>query len=561
MPQLPKPTASRNNAPMDELYPPDSIAAGLAALVRRWPGVQSASTEAPVFVLAAGWRSGSTLVQRSLLGECLIWGEPFGHAGLIERLADPLRAFSDAWPEPNFLYRGQPPEALTDKFVANLYPPPRALLDAHLAYFDALLARPARAVGRKRWGLKEVRLSADHAAYFKWLYPEAKFVFLIRNPYDAFRSYAVRRDSGWKWFHRWPAHPLTAELFGRHWRELAGSFLAAGEALGGLVVHYEDLDRGGWQWIRDYLGFELSAAAIAANPPDGGPPPAESLDPAELDRLRQQVEPLAEELGYGEGSPKSKVQGPKFVPPALEIGPRTLDTGRSCPPDQCAILVPVAERIEPACEAGLRDLERRGYRVSRVHGFRQIDLARSQMASDALAAGCQETFWIDADTGFHPDAVETLRAHPHPIVCGIYPKKGKRELAIHALPGTDTIVFGSGGGLVELLYGPTGFLLVRRAVYETLREKLPLPECLADTGRTLVPYFAPLVRPDEDGHWYLAEDFAFCERARQCGYKIFADTTIRLWHIGSFPYGWEDAGRDVRRYATYHFKLTDPREQ
>jgi hypothetical protein len=228
-----------------------------------------------------------------------------------------------------------------------------------------------------------------------------------------------------------------------------------------------------------------------------------------------------------------------------------------CAPQQCAVLVPVAERIEPACEAALRELERRGYRVWRVHGLMQIDLARCQLASDALAAGCEETLWIDADTGFHPDAVERLRSHAEPIVCGIYPKKGKRELAIHAMPGTTEILFGKRGGLIELQYAPTGFLLVRQPVYERMREVLALPACIADTGRTVVPYYAPLVRPDREGWWYLAEDFAFCERARQCGFRIMADTTIRLWHLGSYDYGWEEAGGPIPRFHSYRFRLAD----
>jgi GT2 family glycosyltransferase len=46
-----------------------------------------------------------------------------------------------------------------------------------------------------------------------------------------------------------------------------------------------------------------------------------------------------------------------------------------------------------------------------------------------------------------------------------------------------------------------------------------------------------MVHMSETGPWYLAEDYAFCERARQCGFKIMADTTIRLWHIGEYAYG------------------------
>jgi hypothetical protein len=53
----------------------------------------------------------------------------------------------------------------------------------------------------------------------------------------------------------------------------------------------------------------------------------------------------------------------------------------------CVILVPFATHIHPACEEGLRDLERRGYYVRRVGGCAAIDQGRSQMATDALAAG------------------------------------------------------------------------------------------------------------------------------------------------------------------------------
>src|SRR2546423_11958321 len=121
---------------MDELYPAQTIAAGLAALSRRWPEVRSSSPDEPVFVLAAGWRSGSTLLQRALLSHALVWGEPLGHAGLIERLSDPLRAVNERWPEAHFVYRGQPIDKLAEKFVANLYPPPHYLIKAHLAWFD-----------------------------------------------------------------------------------------------------------------------------------------------------------------------------------------------------------------------------------------------------------------------------------------------------------------------------------------------------------------------------------------------------------------------------------------
>ena len=69
----------------------------------------------------------------------------------------------------------------------------------------------------------------------------------------------------------------------------------------------------------------------------------------------------------------------------------------------------------------------------------------------------------------------------------------------------------------------------------------------------MVPFFQPMVLTSEAGPWYLAEDYAFWERARQCGFKIMADTSIRLWHIGEYAYGWEDAGAERRRNASFVF--------
>lgn len=224
-------------------------------------------------------------------------------------------------------------------------------------------------------------------------------------------------------------------------------------------------------------------------------------------------------------------------------------------PESCVILMPHNGQIVPGCEESLRVLEQRGYSVRRVPGYSQIDVARNEIASQAILDGFQETIWIDGDIGFHPDAVERLRSHNQSIVCGVYPKTGKRQLAIDVLPGTDKMVFGKNGGLYQIRYAATGFLLVRRQVYLDIQFKLGLPLCDEQFGKDVVPYFMPMARRWRDGHWYLGEDFAFCERAQQAGHQIFADTTIRLWHVGNYPYGWEDAGRDVERFSdyTYHF--------
>jgi hypothetical protein len=249
--------------------------------------------------------------------------------------------------------------------------------------------------------------------------------------------------------------------------------------------------------------------------------------------------------------------------PPAPAGPAPAPLGARYPhpldPRKCVILVPYSGSIQRECEDALKELERRGYPVRRVGGYAAIDQGRNQIATDALRDGFEETLWIDSDIGFHPDAVQRLRSHPHPIVCGVYPQKGKKALACHVMPGAPAMDFGRRGGLVEVLYAGAGFLLVRRKVYLAVQRKLKLPMCNERFGRPMIPFFYPLIRPVEEAYWYLAEDYAFCHRARECGYRIFADTSIRLWHIGNYRYGWEDAGIERKRFGGFTLNFGGPR--
>ena len=140
-------------------------------------------------------------------------------------------------------------------------------------------------------------------------------------------------------------------------------------------------------------------------------------------------------------------------------------------------------------------------------------------------------------------------------------------MAIHVLPGSERIQLRTGGGLVEIRYAATGFLRVRREVYETIQQKLALPICNTRFGERVVPYFHPMVIRDErspapnalhstgEDYWYLGDDYSFCERVKQAEFRVVADSTIRLMHYGTYAYSWEDAGADVTRYASYDYRL------
>ncbi len=225
----------------------------------------------------------------------------------------------------------------------------------------------------------------------------------------------------------------------------------------------------------------------------------------------------------------------------------------------CVVLVPVASAIDPDCDRALRELEARGYEVRRVYGHAAIDQARSQMATDALADGFDQLMWIDSDVLFDPAAVERLRSHDLPIVGGIYVKKAARALACHLLSETECVEFGAGGGLLPIRYAAAGFMLTRRALYDRIRETHALPICNEARGRPMIPFFLPMLLSEPGGSWYLGEDYAFSERARRAGFEIFADTSLRLGHVGRYAYGWEDAGGSHVRYASYRFQVAGKR--
>ncbi len=250
---------------------------------------------------------------------------------------------------------------------------------------------------------------------------------------------------------------------------------------------------------------------------------------------------------------------------------------------KCVVLVPANYGIEPECERALGQLERLGYPVWRVPGFAAIDQCRNQVATDALARGFDELMWIDADTSFAPESVERLRSHGLPLVAGIAAKKGHRALAVRLLPETKEVVFGVGGGLTEVMYAGTGFLHTRREVYGAIQRRCELPVCNERFGKLMVPYFMPIAVREDDSpsrvdstirqahdsprargkeasagtHAYLGDDFSFCHRARQAGYKIYADTTIRLGHIGRYAFSWEEAGGSNQRFGTYIYRVLD----
>jgi len=221
-----------------------NIATGISQLQERYPTDDDNDQEEPIFLLSAGWRSGSTLLQRLIMSDAntLIWGEPYDECGMIQALSECFKAFRPDWPPHDYYYNGALPKQLSGDWIANLFPLPQDLRKSHRAFFDTMFAEPAKRAGAERWGIKEVRLGSEQCAYLHWLYPKAKFVFLYRNPLEAYRSY---RRYGSNWYNTFPDKPVfTPITFGKHWRRLMEGFIRDKEKFDALMIRYEDLVSG-----------------------------------------------------------------------------------------------------------------------------------------------------------------------------------------------------------------------------------------------------------------------------------------------------------------------------
>jgi hypothetical protein len=167
-----------------------------------------------------------------------------------------------------------------------------------------------------------------------------------------------------------------------------------------------------------------------------------------------------------------------------------------------------------------------------------IVLARNAAAADFLLSDCTHLLFIDADIMFNSAHVRTLVARDEDIVGGLYAKKAEGEIkwVCNALP---TRPEPDHRGLLPVKHIGTGFLLIKKIVFERMIEEFgdKIGYLEDEIDRPLWDFFdMPRVADDKGAVRKLSEDWHFCNRARELGFTVYADTTVILRHVGTAVY-------------------------
>lgn len=144
---------------------------------------------------------------------------------------------------------------------------------------------------------------------------------------------------------------------------------------------------------------------------------------------------------------------------------------------------------------------------------------------------------IDEDITFTPDEADRLVTRCREgcdIIAAAYPVRDGSNLAIRTF-GAASVMFGQGEKPFQVRQAGTGFMAVHRKVLDKLIPTLPLIH--GNQPWSYWPIFSFRVVPDEaaGGFNELTEDYNLCELARDLGFGVWVDPSIKLDHYGVVP--------------------------
>ena len=215
--------------------------------------------------------------------------------------------------------------------------------------------------------------------------------------------------------------------------------------------------------------------------------------------------------------------------------------------------------------------ERRGMPIQAYfhQGESLVTRARNNCVASFLAnPAWTHLFWIDADIGFSPEAAFRLLLSDHDVAAGVYPLKRENwpeqgvpagttqagfeatytRYTVNAAPelGAAHIdVKVQPDGFMRMHEAPTGFMVIKRRVFERIMAAYPdlryVPDTVGVPDQGLHYRFFD-VMVDPVSRRYLSEDYGFCRLWTGLGESVYVDANSNLSHQGSKLYRGDFAG-------------------
>jgi hypothetical protein len=198
-----------------------------------------------------------------------------------------------------------------------------------------------------------------------------------------------------------------------------------------------------------------------------------------------------------------------------------------------------------------------GYNWQFLYNESLITRARNGLVKMFYQTDCTHLLFIDADISYRAEDIVSMIDADKDIICGVYPKKRiawerindalakgiigedlkhyTGDLVINKLNYVDTPIADKSEP-VEIFNGGTGFMLIKRSVFDLLKPHCPTytNDMLPGQQEIVTEYFATSIEPDSNR--LLSEDYHFCRLARLNGIKVWAAPWVELGHIGSYKF-------------------------
>lgn len=190
-----------------------------------------------------------------------------------------------------------------------------------------------------------------------------------------------------------------------------------------------------------------------------------------------------------------------------------------------------------------------------------VHKARNSLASQFMNGDFTHLMFIDADVSFNPDDVLKLILRDKDMAAGLYPLKqiawdhlldynaesaedlkragltytyGKKGDDGKYLDNASLLLSGDDDGLIEADAVATGFLLIKRVVFEKMFISNEDNWYVDPNVGPVHEYFYTSI--NKDTRDFIGEDWTFCQNWRALGGKIYVDPSIHLVHTGTYAF-------------------------